>query len=79
MIGESGCVESGPKPVARAGEVMTDRRGVKTGINPAEKNAEARRDYIRDCLSFGGKKLLPSWLPGLSQRNLLLDLETSLL
>jgi hypothetical protein len=79
MIGESGCVESGPKPVARTSEVMTDRRGVKAGINPAEKNAEATRDYIRDRLSFRGKKLLPSWLPGLSQGYLLLDLEASLL
>src|SRR3989442_12583477 len=62
-IRETGSVECGPKAISRTGKVMPDRRGVKTRIDPAEKELEPRLNDVRHLFIASGRKLFSSWPP----------------
>jgi len=55
--GKPGGMECGPEAVAWAGEVMSGRGGVETGINPAEEDLEAGPGQIGDGAADGARNV----------------------
>src|SRR5207244_13192531 len=60
-IRETGSVECGPKAISRTGKVMPDRRGVKTWIDPAEKELEPGLNDVRHLFVACRRKLFSCW------------------
>src|SRR5207253_1426691 len=65
-IRETGSVKCGPKAISRTGKVMPDRRGVKTRIDPAEKELEPGLNDVRHLFVACRRKLFSCWSPRFS-------------
>lgn len=56
-IGKPSLKERWPEAIARSREVMSGPRGIKSGVDAAEKHTQMRRDHIGNVVRSGSEQI----------------------